>query len=229
MFKAFSKGERMIFLWSLFGFIVIIPIVLNFLLPIQTGLVILGEPKDWLGFWSSYLAALGSFTLAMVSLWMNKRLHRQNEKNVNYVRWDKMVNRYNQVERFVLEEEQLHSEWFLKTMLYYVESHNDSEYKLYISEKLQLLLSCSLKTGQMLYEYGKAVKTVNCSFYEKLSSALYSCNISENEHYILTIKDLLMDNEKGLKDLMKLRLVYLQAEKKRVMKFARSKKLEVFL
>lgn len=238
-----SKEEKKVLLWSLFIFIILIPVLLNFLLPIKTGLVILGEPSEWLMFWASYLAAVGSFTMALVSLWMNKRLHQHNDKTLNYVRWDKMVDRYNRIEKFVYEEEKMHSELVLRCILSYIEKHSLSDIRHLICHKTQELKSCSLRiarfveqekardynteTGRILNTYGACVQNVNKNISYSFEIAIKE-DSSEKE-WIDGIKRLIDDNHLILDKLENLRMDYLLAEKKRILKFAEDNHLEVYL
>ena len=237
------KNERKVLLRSLFVFIVLIPVLLNFLLPIKTGLIILGEPSKWLMFWASYLAAVGSFVMAIVSLRMNMRLHQHNDKALNYVRWDKLVDRYNRIEKFVCDEEMMHSEWALRCILNYIAEHNLSDTRNHICQKAQELKSCSLRiarfveqekardykteTGKMLNAYGFCVQQINekvCISFEKQLKG----NFSESE-WKHDINKLIDENSSMLKKLESLRMDYLLAEKQRILKFAEENNLEVFL
>ena len=228
---------------SLLIFIFAIPLVLNFILPIRTGLVIMGDPKIWLSFWASYLAAIGSFVVAFVSLEMNKRLHKQNEKNINYQKWDKMVERYNRLERFIVNEEHLHSEWTLCFMLNYAKIHEETEIELFFSKKAQEFFSCVLniarfqeqemaynyttQTGKNFYLYGKNVSKINnesCTFFKRELNKGHS-----KEEWVKRIGALIEENRQLLDKLEDKRMEYLLSEKMRIIKFADKHHLDVHL
>lgn len=243
MSKLFTLGERKVLLWSLFIFIVLIPVLLNYLLPVKTGLVILGKPSEWLMFWASYLAAVGSFAMAIVSLWMNKRLHQYNDKTLNYVRWDKMVDRYNKIEKFICEEEMMHSDMALLYVLSYIEKHELQDIQHLICLKTLALKSCSLKiarfleqekagdynteTGRLLKEYGCNVKDSNINIHNLFDRGLKG-DLSKEE-WKDGINTLINDNSLRFEKLEDLRMKYLKSEKDRILKFARDNHLKVYL
>lgn len=48
--------------------LLLIPVALNFILQIPCGLPIIGEPQTWLSFWSSFIGALASFAMIVITI-----------------------------------------------------------------------------------------------------------------------------------------------------------------
>ena len=92
-----------------------VPLALNFILPIKTGLNVISTGDNWLMFWATYLSACGSALVAIVSLKMNQNAIVQNNKMNDSVAWGRLVDRYNQLEKFIIEQERLHHPNWLKT------------------------------------------------------------------------------------------------------------------
>lgn len=100
------------FYWIILGFIslAILPIGLNYMLQLSIVEHIISSPESgpgvWLVFLGSYLAAIGSFTMAMISYVQNKNLINDNAKKFNF---EIRIRQYEQLERFVKYSCTLHS------------------------------------------------------------------------------------------------------------------------
>ena len=154
-----------------------------------------------------------------------------------------MVDRYNKIETFVCEEEKMHSEWALRCILSYIEAHEITDIRNQIYHKAQELSLCSLRiarfieqekardynteTGKILNAYGSCVQDANqiiYDYFDKHSKDNYSKSEWESG-----INKLIEDNNSRFDKLENLRMGYLLAEKKRVLKFAKGNHLEVYL
>ena len=71
---------------GLFFFIILIPIILNFVVILPSPIpekYIIGSPKDWLSFWAVYIGSIGSLIMAgvaFVTIMQNRRMVVQNKK-----------------------------------------------------------------------------------------------------------------------------------------------------
>lgn len=157
------------------GVMLLIPVLLNFLLPIKTGLNIIKQDDLWLSFWATYLSACASAIMAAVSWWMNKNATEQNQKMQDNEAWQRLVERYNKIEKFVVEQERIHHpNWIyvIRTM-----ECDDSKIQPFLCQRERLLLSSSKfirryledeyayqiqnNTSKALYSYGLSLKQLN--------------------------------------------------------------------
>ena len=60
--------------------LLLVPVALNFILQIPCGLPIIGEPQTWLSFWSSFIGALASFAMIIVTIHTLKQNKMQLEE-----------------------------------------------------------------------------------------------------------------------------------------------------
>ena len=86
-----------------------LPVILDFFLPVSTGLDILGEedgPIIWLQFWASYIPALAAASASIIALY-NEKMNRQRdhlEHKINTLKID-----YLRIEKEILDFEKIHS------------------------------------------------------------------------------------------------------------------------
>ncbi len=173
--------------------ILIIPVVLNFVLQIKTGLNIIGGGRltVWLSFWGTYLTALGSFFLGYVSYCNNKEAVKLNEKLLHHYGWEHLVNRYNHIEEFVINEERIHHPTHIDELITYLKKGDDSAFCLQLSNWRKDVNLSSLriirymkddvqdpKDTEMM-EYGLALKNINDKALEIID--VFCAKISQEE------------------------------------------------
>lgn len=221
--------------------ILIIPVVLNFVLPITTGLIILGgegSPTIWLSFWGAYLAALGSFVLGLVSYYNNKEAVQQNEKILNNMVLEQYDERYNHLEKFMANEERHHNESFIRKVIEIMKKcQNDNERLIYLYTQKQKASLTSLyiirfieqekaydyqnETSRALYNYGMNLKDANFAIESYIDALIKS--IKDNSSHSLDMDLFINKNDKLINDtinsckgLIDSGTQILQAEKKRI-------------
>ncbi len=170
-------NSKYLFIWVIVAFA--IPVILNFLLQIRTGLVILGGSSSqtmWLSFWGSYLSAIASGLLACASLVINQKSIEQNDKILHNSAWEKLSNRYNRLENFICSQEMLYNDIYVEEILEYLENNSNMKSS-YIAKKERMVTVSGLKINRFL-EQDKANefhnKTGECL--KKYGGMLYEAN-----------------------------------------------------
>ena len=171
-----------------------IPPIMNFILPIKTGLNILGGGESttiWLSFWGAYLAALGSFVLGFVSHCNNIEAVKQNEKILHNNGWEHLVNRYDHIEKFVINEEYIHHPANIDELISYSKKGDDSAFHLQLSNWRKDVNISSLRIIRYMNndvqdpndiemkEYGLALKNINDKALEIIK--VFSEKLSQEE------------------------------------------------
>ncbi len=98
------------------GFVAI-PVILNWVLRWNAGCRVISDPNSspgvWLFFWGDYLAAIGTAIMAYISYTQNRSAEKnyQNTQAMQIARWEYESEKaiYDSLERFVLENENIHS------------------------------------------------------------------------------------------------------------------------
>lgn len=186
-------------------FILIIPVVLNFVLPIKTGLNNLGgegNPIIWLSFWGSYLAALGSFFLGIISYFNNKEAVKQNEKILNNIILEQLEKRYDHLENYVANEERYHNDDFIKKVIEIMKKcQNNNERLIYLYDQKQKISLTSLniirfleqqnakeyynETGRALYGYGIKLKNANIAIEAYIDALIEAIDVESSNSFNL--------------------------------------------
>ena len=203
-----------------------IPIFFNFFLPIETGMKILGEEKSniiWLSFWGTYLAALGSFFLGWIALQINKESIKQNEKILHNYGWEHLVNRYNHIEEFVLNEESVHHPTHIDELIAYLKKGDDTSFHLQLSNWRKDVNLSSLRIirymnddvlgpkDNELIQYGLALRNIN----DKASEIIeVFCKKLSQEETEIELENLRMDMLNKFSNLMSTAFYLLQHEKR---------------
>lgn len=230
-----------------------IPVILNFLLPINTGLNIIGGKESvgvWMSFWGAYLAALGTFALGWVSYEINKKAIEQNEKILHNYAWDNLAKRYEHLERYIGEQEKIHNESSVKKLfaiLSKYETANDcliylyhqkqeiSLTSLYIIRFLEQQYGCDFhnETGWALNMYGAKLKEANIAFIKLFDTLIkelennqsddFSFDIISQEEKVIESKQNTVESCQGL---ITAGSDLLKAEKERIRGYARKHKIE---
>lgn len=78
-----------------------------------------GASALWLGFWGSYLAAIGAFVMAWVSYKQNQNEGRRNILRMEY---ERARDEYNSLEQYVISQYHLHSSYKFTSILYILET-----------------------------------------------------------------------------------------------------------
>ena len=109
------------YLWLLgILLILLMPIILNFLLRQRTPIDVnvISDPNSgpgiWLVFWGSYLAAIGSFAMALVAYIQNKQTQETNDKHFMF---EVKYRQYEQLEKFVKYACYLHSASYFNAII----------------------------------------------------------------------------------------------------------------
>ena len=122
----------------------LIPVILNFLLPIKTGLNVIHQNDYWLCFWGTYLSACGSFIVALVSYKMNINANKINEQLQYDAAWQRLVERYNRLENFIVEQEKIHHTNWIDINEDKRINLTEYEYRLFLHDKEIELYSAGL-------------------------------------------------------------------------------------
>lgn len=222
-------------------FILMMPVVLNFVLPIETGLNNLGgegNPTIWLSFWGAYLAALGSFFLGFISYCNNKEAVKQNEKILNNIILEQLEERFDHLENYVANEEKHYNESFIKKVVEIMRKCQDNNERLiFLYSQKQNISLTSLniirfieqeraneyhnETGRALYEYGMNLKKASCAieaYIDELIKTIevessHSLDVEKFEKDNVRIINEAIDSCRGLKNSG---TQLLQSEKKRI-------------
>lgn len=165
-----------------------IPIVLNFILPIETGLRVLGGKGDvstWLTFWGSYLAAIGSFFLGWFSYKINQNSVRQSDEILRNNAWERIANRYYRMEKFIINEEQIHHSGHISELIAYLKKKDYNTFLLCFSNWQKELNSSSLRiiryvnvntdysiSNMEVKEYGMSLSKINLEALEIIEVCL---------------------------------------------------------
>lgn len=230
--------------------IVAIPVVLNFILPIKTGLNNLdgeGNPTIWLTFWGAYLAALGSFFLGVVSYMNNKDAVKQNEKILYNITLDHLIDRYNHLEKFIANEESHYNESYINKVIAIMKKCEDNNERLvYLYQQKQKITLTSLNiirfleqesasvchnaTEKALLQYGNGLKDANDGICDYIDALIRTIKNEQSNSFDLekfmneNIIEKAIDSCNGLIDLG---TDFLQAEKKRIRDYAKKHSIDL--
>lgn len=225
-----------------------IPILLNFLLPIDTGLNIIGGNDSshvWLVFWGAYLSALGSFVIAVASLYINRQAIKQNEKLQAHQTWNEMAMRYNHLEKFIVFEEKQYSEGFLYDILYSLQQHtNNLDSQKYIAKKsiafsvavLQInrfleeekaFYEMNTETRKALFEYGMTLQKFNVEYGSLIKVKTFK--EKGRKKFLDELSSLIQQQDCLYNELQHKGQNVLIAEKKRLLNYAKQHDIEAYL
>lgn len=150
----------------------VIPVFFNFLLRQQTPIDVnvISDPNSgpgiWLVFWGSYLAAIGSFTMALVAYLQNKHTQETNDKHFMF---EVKYRRYEHLEKFIKYSSELHSTRILYEILEEIRKGDYHEAESHLS-KYCSQLSCitldlvryeAIFQTQKMKEFGPALRKYN--------------------------------------------------------------------
>lgn len=228
-----------------------IPIVLNYILPIETGLKIIGGNKSnivWLEFWGAYLAALGSFVLGWISYVINRNAIKQNEKILYNVNLEHLMIRYDHLAKFIANAEIHHNDSYIKKVDKFVEEcKSDNDKLIYLYKQKQRISLTSLniirfieqeyaneyhnETGRALYKYGKELADANIAINEFIGDYIKALegkeyNPSDFENFIIDKDCKIKAAIKKCAGLLDCATEVIQTEKKRIREYAKKHHLE---
>ena len=197
------------------------------------------------------MAAIGSFCVAYISLKLNKNSIKQNDKLLHNMAWDKLVKRYDILEKFIMQDELLHNECFLDEIQQYTDNIADKEEKSinaflsFLIRKKMLLNIQSIKiarfveqdkanqyhndTGLNLFDYGCSLNKVNIGLIKLVDILINNLQYGNRPN----LKSISSNNHNDLcelkckcNSLIDLRSKVLQSERERILNYAKKYNIE---
>ncbi len=222
-----------------------IPVLLNFLLPINTGLNVIAEDdpnmKLWLSFWGSYLAAIGSFTLAGLSYWLTKTNNEELKRNRNFEMFRVARERYNNLESYVVAMDSAFHPSRLKAIYVLIQEGECSLAFEEIGELRSSLVSSSNRcvgflqndricdygddAGEQLFNYGKELKNLQ-EEYESILDKLEQF-LLENRQAVLFCDTSIDEEMSRYLRMENIGTDLLLSERKKIRKFAKDNNIEI--
>jgi hypothetical protein len=220
------------------GLFFAIPIALNFLLMIPTGLNILGTESQegsttvWLQFWAAYLSAAGSFCLAYMSYKVSKATLEQNTTMLMHNRWEQLIQRYEAMEKFVADMEEIHHIHTMETLYLMCESEKRVLIVRLTSAALLILrymendkgYMFKTKRGLALNAYGARLQKLNTLCVTYVNAIIYP-DAADSKPVIARKEQILHEIENLYGSMMEAGKDLLQTEKSELRNFAQENKI----
>jgi hypothetical protein len=215
-----------------------IPIGLNFFLMIPTGLNILGTGTPggsttlWLQFWAAYLSAAGSFCLAYMSYKVSKETLNQNTTMLMHNRWEQLIQRYEAMEKFVADMEEIHHKHTMETLYLMCESEKRVLIVRLTSAALLILRYMENDKGYMfktqrglaLNAYGARLQKLNNQCVTYVNAIIYP-DAADSKPIIARKEQILHEIENLYCSMMEAGKDLLQTEKSELRRFAQENKI----